>query len=161
MENYPLFPTPLRETFDGPRQRLGHETTDDTVDLWGHCPPWCSTANEFVLPNGRNGNTIEEHCGEVACRGQIGHGVQATDADGSASYLGVNLIAPYLHGVYPRGVTSLHLSTLIEVQHDDGNGNDGEGSAHLTSGAARSLAAALIRAADHLDGLAEPKRGDS
>ena len=154
---HPLFPTPLRGTFDGARQRLVSESQDDTIDLWGHRPSWCSTANEFVLPNGRSGNKIEEHCGQNTCCGQVGHGVLSKASDGRGSYVAVNLISAYLHGVYPRGVSSLHLTPLIELQHDDGNGTEVDGSAHLTSGAARSLAAALIRAADQLDGLAELK----
>lgn len=124
----------------------------DTVERHGHCAWFCSSQRDFVLPQGKSGNTITEHGGDPWCDGQVSQTVRGEGPEGS-TYVAVSLISAYMHGEYPRGQHGLigpHVALLLSGPNDHGD----QGAVIVDSGQARSLAAALNRAADLIEGLA-------
>lgn len=152
LEGSVLFPMPLEQRFRGATQRLHRNEGDGTVDLYGHCARWCSTQDAFVLPNGKSGNTVEEHNDHPYCSGQIGTFIEAKAGSGERTYLTTELISWYSHGVYEApaaSITGSHIAIVVSSGDDHGD----HAVVLLDPANARSLAAHLLAAADDLDGL--------
>lgn len=152
LEGSTLFPMPIEQTFRGQTQRLHRNDDDDTVDLYGHCARWCSIQDAYALPNGKSGNTVEQHNGHPYCPGQIGTSIDAKAGSGEPTYVTTELMSWYSHGVYPAGAASItgsHIAIVVSSGDDHGD----HAVVLLESANARSLAAHLLAAADDLDGL--------
>ena len=152
LENSPLIPVPISEELPEGRRP---DVSEPIVHAYGHCAWWCNVASAFALPNGRSGNTIEEHCGDPFCMGQVGISTEALGVHGYPTYVGVELLHTYMHGVYERGVAHLDRSK-IAITLSSGDDHCDEGIVFLDAGNVRSLAATLIQAADYLDSLLPP-----
>lgn len=153
LANSPLIPTPIADQWAGREQRLAQDDdTTETVDLYGYCAWWCNIQQAFELPQGKSGNTIEEHCDDPFCMSQIGRSHEATGTHGHTTYVGVELFVAYTHGVYRRDDRGMQ-GTKIALTLSSGNDHCDEGMVFIDPSRARSLAAALLRAADELEGI--------
>ena len=128
---YPLFPKPIEQEYPG---------SDVEGSSYGHCAAFCTSGND------RGGMLVEDHGG--ACDATIGGSHLGVDNRGDVDGFMIELNRPYLHGRYDpdelRQASNFEaVVTLFPVAE-----YETERALHLTAPVARSLAAALIRAAD-------------
>ena len=132
-------------------QRLG-ANEDGTIDLWGHCKPWCYWPRE-VAANENSGASVAEH--GTHCEHTVTF-VDGRELEGYETFMQVQLAAAYLHGVYDLAAwRTVDTDPLIRFTTLSSENLDGEPAADLfiNTGEARKLARALELAADQLDNL--------
>lgn len=148
-----LFPLPVKDQPDDDLRDNGY------VSVRGTCAWWCSEQEASVLAE--SGNTVVEHGDSPFCAHSVATGALGVGEDGQARYAGVELIAPYMHGVYERQAYNIaQRASLQDAQLrlviDDGLGSAEEMVIYMGTGSARSLAAQLLKAADEREGLVRP-----
>jgi len=103
--------------------------------------------------------TVEDHGGPWCESLSIGYIDGYTD-DGRVMPLGLHLVRPFLHGTYMREDADmrgdLHDTRLMFVVNATSDHDDERVEVFLSAGDVRRLAASLLHAADHIDGLARP-----
>lgn len=122
-----LFPAPTAGDFPS----AGH------VSVFGYHATYCNHDETLRQP----GVSVTEH--GRWCEGHVA-GVQV-NVDDYDDQLWVSNVRPYMHGVYPQGI---HCRTELVGLFPGSRDGEEPPWATLTPPAARSLAAALIRAAD-------------
>ena len=146
----PLALAPISELKEGD-QILGAKE-DGTVDVWGHCKPWCYWPRE-VASNETSGASVVEH--GAHCEHTVTF-VDGREVDGYETFMRVSLVAAYLHGVYNLAERqAVDTDPLIRFSTFDSGNPDGDPATELfiNTGEARKLARALELAADRLDNL--------
>jgi hypothetical protein len=144
----PLVERPLRDHFKGD----GLVTNGDgTISIYGWCAPWCARALYDGL--GDHGRTVEDH--GLWCQTTVGPAVPARYQDGTDERLGLELVRAYEHGVYPvpRTLRTEMVRLTVGAWQDDA---DERTELYMEPAAARSFAAALLYAADTLEGIDRP-----
>jgi len=147
----PLALEPISDLKEGD-QILGADKNDGTIDLWGHCKPWCYWPRE-VAANQDSGVSVAEHgayCDHVVTF------VDGREVEGYETFMRVSLVSAYLHGVYDLAAwQTVDTDPLIRFSIQDSENPDGDPAAELfiSTGEARKLARALELAADRLDNL--------
>jgi len=142
----PLVPLPLSDDTDAPN-------TDTTVTWSGRGAWFCGMGHD----DDPAPMTVEDH-GGLWCE-SVGLGyVDGYTDDGMPMPLGVRLAQPYLHGTYAvedgPGRRELHEGRVQLAVNATSDTERVE--IFLSSGDVRCLAASLLYAADHVDGLARP-----
>ncbi len=142
----PLVPLPLSDDTDA-------LDTGTSVTRRGYGAWFCGRGHD----DDRAPMTVEDHDGPWCESLGIGYVDGYTD-DGRVMPLGVHLARPYLHGTYRRedglGRHELHEGRVMFAVNATSDSERVE--VFLSSGEVRRLAASLLYAADHLDGLARP-----
>jgi hypothetical protein len=146
----PLVPLPLSDDTDA-------LDTDTSVSRRGYGAWFCGRGHD----DDRAPMTVEDHGGPWCESLGIGYVDGYTD-DGRVMPLGLHLVRPFLHGtymredVYMRG--ELHDTRLMFVVNATSDHHDERVEVILSAGDVRRLAASLLYAADHIDGLARPMK---
>ncbi|WP_413450204.1 hypothetical protein AA0Y32_06000 [Georgenia phoenicis] len=151
--HFPLIPLPVDETYSG------HEAPEGFVSTYGWCAWFCAV--DIGLSN--RGTSISDH--GVWCEQRVGKTFQGLRADGTPESVGVDVVQPYLHGVYKKAdAYANHVAreqyvrvTLGAWEDDDEQRHE----AYLAPSEVRSLARALLHAADSLENVAQPLRRKS
>ena len=148
-ETQPLAQFPLR-TFT--KQNIGVKD-DGTIDLWGHCANFCAQAHDGAPTSGRS---VEDH--GLWCTTNVGLSVDGRFNDGERTVIAVQLSQPYTHGTYLAGVAraSYKARGVTLVINADSDDDEERVEVHMKASDVRSLAAALLHAADNLERLARP-----
>lgn len=158
----PLLPAPVRQhppaDWNGINEPAGKITTH------GHCWSLCRNdvgngADGWDAPGytgeHRSGHTVDDH-GDLCVND--GGSTYGRDAEGERLAVGTAAVVPYHHGVYQRWhLYGRGLDQLVRVQVERGDLLLSE--VFLDPGAARSLAAALLRDADLLEAAERTPRG--
>ncbi len=129
----PLVPLPLSDDTDTP-------DTDTSVTRRGYGAWFCGRGHD----DDHAPMTVEDHDGPWCESLSIGYVDGYTD-DGRVMPLGLHLVRPFLHEtrlMFVVNATSDHEDERVEV--------------FLSAGDVRRLAASLLYAADHIDGLTRP-----
>jgi hypothetical protein len=137
------FPTPI-----DPEYPIGSEAHAVPGAIYGYHRGFCCIADRERQP----GQSVVHHgprCESLT----IGAPTRGLRVDGTPEELVVDLVAPYLHGVYDPDALREARSFGDAVRLTAGGDDDGL-SILVTPSAARSLAAALIHAADRAEMLA-------
>lgn len=140
-------PTPLTAQPVAAYQTM--PTGDGMVDVYGWCAPWCNVMETYPE---HGGTTVDEH--GLWCEHHVS-GVDVLMENGTMTRVGVALARPYEHGVYRLGAMRPGVPAVRLAVHDYDD-EDERVDVCLEPGRARSLAAALIRAADELEGVNRP-----
>lgn len=120
--------------------------------VFGHHRDFC-----IVGEDREPGTLVADH--GAACEGWVGSSFPGFQRDGSTDPLRCSVVAPYMHGVYdPNYLRSgEHRKSYVRIANgEDRTEADGEwieAEIYVSASTARSLAAALIHAADRLEKL--------
>jgi hypothetical protein len=129
----------------------GGATDDGTVDFYGWCAPWCFYPEE--ISGEESGASVADH-GEF-CE-QIVTYVDGRVRDAGETFIRLDLVRPYIHGVYAQEeYKRLARDSLLRFTTFDADDQDGDPLSEFffSTGDARKLARALGLAADRLDNL--------
>lgn len=141
----PLYPLPVDPVYPA---GLFPEAAPGTVNLFGYHATWCQSELK------QSGADANEH--GPACMRSVGPAVHGMRPDGQEERVNVEMISSYTHGVYTAGgnfqESRIKVSSWSEMEDENDRYFWLQG-VHLGSGEARRLAAALLRAADRIDGL--------
>jgi len=135
------FPLPIS---DEPAA-YGTKLPEGQMSSYGYHSWWCRNNG-----SDETGISVEDH-GPICNSSFIGASVRPATFDQGGGYLSVDLVSPYTHGVYKAEdmkVVHHYDRRLRLIWSPTGNPDGDELDLHITSSEARSLAAALLRAAD-------------
>jgi len=125
----------------------------DTIEVWGHCRPFCS-ATEGIRTDGL---TVGEH--GPFCQSQMTAGIDGRDMAGERASIYATVVQAYQHGTYLRAdLYGRHFEPEVQldlvlrgIEPDEGDSDARK--VNISIGDARRLAAGLIRAAEVADRL--------
>ncbi len=153
-----------------PKPLFAYPDSDEgpTVALYGICADWCAVDAVEPAParsgHPREGMPVDE-MHRAQCRGGCDIYLRGVDCDGYFRTVEVTTASAYLHGDYPAGLPGTvdrGARVVLKMEGDelqDGRSLDMDGrpEVFITPPEARSLAAALIAAADRLERPGGPR----
>lgn len=135
-----------------------------TVALTGHCATWCRNPDDDGSPptTGRLREAVAVDAHGPQCRGPVELSTDALDCDGTLRFIDVQTSRPYFQGDYdaelaatvrrePMVLLAIGADAATPIDFSATLAGDGTSETYVTAAQARSLAAALIAAADRIE----------